>query len=89
MQLADNLEAERGATRVGLTLAQPASTGSAEWDTAIAALCEYRLNADALPVPDWINGRPGNSSAPWSPPSSDYDIPIDIGRVPAEFLAAS
>jgi len=40
LQLADNLAAERGATRVGLTLTEPAPTGAEEWDAAIAALCE-------------------------------------------------
>lgn len=40
LQLADNLAAERGATRVGLTLTEPAPTGSAQWDAAIAAICE-------------------------------------------------
>lgn len=62
LQLADNLAAEQGATRVRLTLTEPAPTGSELWDTAIAALSEYRLNADALPVPEWVTkrtGRPG------------------------------
>ncbi|MBG6212925.1 MAG: helix-turn-helix domain-containing protein [Cryobacterium sp.] len=86
LQLADNLAAERGATRVGLTLTEPAPTGSVQWDTAIAALCEYRLNADALPVPEWVGARSGNPGAPWTPRTSDYDIPVDISQVPAEFL---
>jgi transcriptional regulator with XRE-family HTH domain len=92
LQLADNLAAEAGATRVGLTLTEPATTGSLEWDAAIAALCEYRLNADALPVPDWIDTRTGTaetSSAAalgWAPHTSDYDIPVDLARVPPEFL---
>ncbi|MEC5151441.1 helix-turn-helix transcriptional regulator [Cryobacterium sp. GrIS_2_6] len=84
-QLADNLAAERGATRVGLTLTEPLPTGSGHWDTAIAALCEYRLNADALPIPDWIVARTGTAGSPWSPSTSDYDIPADVDRVPREF----
>lgn len=96
LQLADNLAAEAGTTRVGLTLTEPASTGSLEWDTAIAALCEYRLNADALPVPDWIGTRTGtartastdaeNPSTGWAPHTSDYEIPVDLAQVPPEFL---
>ncbi|TFD70421.1 helix-turn-helix domain-containing protein [Cryobacterium fucosi] len=90
LQLADNLQAERGATRVGLTLTEPASTGSAHWDAAIAALCEYRLSADALPVPDWVfasaASASGSSSALWAPRTSEYDIPVDETAVPAEFL---
>jgi hypothetical protein len=90
LQLADNLAAETGATRVGLTLTEPATTGSLEWDAAIAALCEYRLNADALPVPDWIGTRTGTSgtgSTGWAPHTSDYDIPVDLAQVPPEFLS--
>lgn len=86
LQLADNLAAERGATRVGLTLTEPEPTGSAQWDAAIAALCEYRLNADSLPVPDWVGARLGNPDSPWAPRTSDYDIPVDTDQVPAEFL---
>ncbi|TFC19496.1 helix-turn-helix domain-containing protein [Cryobacterium glucosi] len=85
LQLADNLAAERGATRVGLTLTEPLPTGSEHWDIAIAALCEYRLNADALPIPDWILGMEGNPDNPWSPRTSDYEIPADVDRVPREF----
>ena len=87
LQLADNLAAEHGATRVGLTLTEPAPTGSLHWDAAIAALCEYRLVADALPVPEWISTRPGNPNEPWAPPTSDYDIPADQTQVPPVFLS--
>lgn len=86
LQLADNLAAEHGATRVGLTLTEPVPTGSPPWDAAIAALCEYRLNADALPVPDWINAQTRISSTTWSPKNSDYEIPVDPAQVPFEFL---
>ena len=85
LQLADNLAAERGATRVGLTLTEPLLTGSEHWDTAIAALCEYRLNADALPLPDWILGRVGSPDSRWSPRTSDYDISAEAEQVPREF----
>lgn len=84
IQLADNLAAEHGATRVNT---EPAPTGSLHWDAAIAALCEYRLAADALPVPEWINTRPGNPDESWAPPTSDYEIPVDQAQVPPEFLS--
>jgi transcriptional regulator with XRE-family HTH domain len=87
IQLADNLAAERGATRVGLTLTEPATTGSEHWDVAIAAICEYRLNAGSLPVPEWISARVGNPSAPWRPKTTVYNIPADLAQVPAEFLS--
>jgi hypothetical protein len=86
LQLADNLAAESGATRVGLTLTEPAPTGSEEWDLAIAALCEYRLNAERLPVPKWIFTRKGISGKRWAPQTSDYEIPTDLTKVPRQFL---
>ncbi|WP_104196241.1 helix-turn-helix domain-containing protein [Cryobacterium sp. M15] len=86
IQLADNLAAEAGATRVGLTLTEPAPTGSAHWDAAIAALCEYRLNADALPVPEWITAQVGNPDEPWQPRTTRYNILADPAEVPPEFL---
>ncbi|SEN98613.1 helix-turn-helix domain-containing protein [Cryobacterium luteum] len=91
IQLADNLAAEVGATRVGLALTEPAPItcghDSAQWDAAIAALCEYRLNADSLPVPQWITNRAGNPGNPWKPETTVYDIPADLTQVPAEFLS--
>ncbi len=87
LQLADNLNAETGATRVGLTLTEPAPTGSTQWDAAIAALCEYRLNSDGLPLPSWILSRTGTPGAAWAPRTSDYFIPADPAHVPREFLS--
>ena len=86
IQLADNLAAETGATRVGLTLTEPAPTGSVHWDSAIAALCEYRLNEDKLPIPDWIKLRKGRPNEHWTPQTSDYKIDVHIASVPREFL---
>ena len=86
LQLADNLAAESGATRVGLTLTEPAPTTSEEWDAAIAALCEYRLNSERLPVPKWITVREGLLGKQWAPQISDYKIPADLTKVPKEFL---
>lgn len=86
LQLADNLAAESGATRVGLTLTEPTPTTSKEWDAAIAALCEYRLNSERLPVPKWITARKGLLGKRWAPHTSDYKIPADLTKVPREFL---
>ena len=85
LQRVDILAAEHGATRVGLT--EPAPTGSLHWDTAIAALCEYRLAADGLPVLEWIGTRTGSPNDPRTPPTSDNDIPGGLAQVPPEFLA--
>jgi hypothetical protein len=86
LQLADNLAAAHGAGRIGLTLTEPAPTGSPNWDAAIAAVCEQRLNAESLPIPGWINARAGDSSAFWAPRTSAYDIPADSAQVPPEFF---
>ncbi|MCU1419883.1 MAG: family transcriptional regulator [Mycetocola sp.] len=86
LQLADNLAAEHGASRVALTLTEP-STGSEQWDATIAALCEYRLIAEGLPVPDWVHTWTGNPSTLWAPRTSDYDIPVDVSQVPQVFLS--
>lgn len=87
IQLADNLAAEKGATKVGLTLTEPAPTGSKEWDAAIAALTEYRLNVGRLPVPDWVGLRKGLKGGRWTPRTSKYDLKVDARRVPREFLS--
>ena len=96
IQLADNLAAETGLARHSLTLAEPApvldqqghsSEHPAHWDAAIAALCEYRLNEESLPVPAWIRARAGTPDSPWSPRTSIYDIPADLTQVPPQFLS--
>jgi transcriptional regulator with XRE-family HTH domain len=85
IQLNDNLHAEVGATRVGLTITEPPLTGHRGWDAAIAALCELHLNRDALPVPAWINSVERTSPSDWTLSGGRYRVPIDRGRVPAEF----
>src|ERR1700712_2912934 len=86
LQLADNLAAEHGATKVGLVITEPAPTGSSHWDAAIAALCEFRLSASALPIPSWVTDRIGLPDTLWAPRTSDYDIPADATQVPDAFL---
>ena len=86
IQLADNFAAEEGATKVGLALTQPVTTGSKNWDAAIAAICEYRLKSKRLPVPDWVKAEKGCPSSEWTPRTSDYNILPDSRNVPKEFL---
>ena len=86
LQLADNLAAEHGSTKVGLVLTEPAPTGSGRWDAAIAALCEFRLIASALPIPSWVTDQIGLPDTLWAPRTSDYDIPADETLVPDAFL---
>ena len=58
IQLNDDLAAEHGALRVALTVAPPAMVGDRRFDAFIAALVEYRLRSERLPIPEWIS-EPG------------------------------
>ena len=55
IQMNDNLVAERGLLRGVLAVTEPESTGSKTWDSAIAALVAYRLNAQQVPLPSWVH----------------------------------
>lgn len=55
IQVNDNLVAEHGLLRGVLAITEPESTGSKTWDAAIAALVAYRLNQDAIPLPEWVS----------------------------------
>lgn len=55
IQLNDDLQRERGITRGILGLSEPATTGNKVWDAAIAALVAWRLNQEALPLPEWVD----------------------------------
>lgn len=55
IQLNDDLQRERGITRGVLGLSEPATTGNKVWDAAIAALVAWRLNQEALPLPEWVD----------------------------------
>lgn len=89
LQLSDNLLAEHGATRVGLALTEPAPTGSEQWDAATAALCEYRLGADCLPIPDWITARAGNRTPGGLHAQASTTSPPTRRRCPASSAAAA
>ena len=55
IQMNDNQVAEHGLLRGILAITEPESTGSKTWDAAIAGLVAYRLNQDAVPLPEWVN----------------------------------
>jgi transcriptional regulator with XRE-family HTH domain len=55
LQLNDNLLAEHGLVRGILGLAEPESTGDPVWDAAIAALVAWRLGAEGIPLPAWVD----------------------------------
>ena len=55
LQLNDNLLAEHGLVRGVLGLTEPEPTGDAVWDAAIAALVAWRLGAESIPLPAWVD----------------------------------
>ncbi|GAA2231677.1 hypothetical protein GCM10009851_15810 [Herbiconiux moechotypicola] len=58
LQLNDNLLAEHGLVRGVLGLAEPEPTRDLVWDAAIAALVAWRLGAERIPLPTWVD-EPG------------------------------
>ena len=58
--LSDELAAAPGPLRVALCVAPPAPCGDARYDAALAALAEYHLAKDGLPIPEWV-GQPERS----------------------------
>lgn len=55
LRYSDNLAATNGVDRVVLTAVEPPPTGSAIWDTALAAVTEYWLEKERLPKPTWVH----------------------------------
>lgn len=86
LQLNDNLRAEHGATRFALAISEPESTGSTQWDAAIAAIVEHHLSAEQLPLPEWVLDPARALRRSWVLGESDYTLTPDASRVPPEFL---
>jgi transcriptional regulator with XRE-family HTH domain len=86
IQLSDNLVAEHGAVRFALTLSEPEKTGLKHWDAALAALVEYRLNEERLPIPEWVQSSARFLGKSWTLGAGPYTFTPDVARVPQEFL---
>ena len=54
VQIADDLSAADGATRVALCLTPPAPTKNSTLDAVLAALVDHVLSRDGLPRPKWV-----------------------------------
>ena len=72
IQVNDDLADEPPATRLALCLTPPPLTGDRCVDAFLAAVVEYRLRKDRLPVPDWT-----------SLPDRYCDPPWDVAGIPA------
>lgn len=55
ISFSDSLKKQDQGVRVAITLNAPENTGSELYDAALAALVEYWLNVDSLPVPAWVH----------------------------------
>ena len=65
VQLSDDLAGEAAANRVALCVTPPPLTGDRGVDAFLAAVVEYRLGEDRLPVPDWTSQRERYCDPPW------------------------
>ena len=78
--LNDDLAAVPGPLRVALCVAPPPLCGDARFDAAIAAMVEYHLTKDSLPLPEWVHEPSRVLSEPWA--VSPY---TDVSEVPTVF----
>jgi transcriptional regulator with XRE-family HTH domain len=80
--LSDDLAGSPGPLRVALCVAAPALCGDARFDAAIAALVEYHLRRDDLPLPEWVHEPNRTLSDPWavSPYTDAAEVPIELQR---------
>ncbi len=83
IQVADNLAGEHGIRRLLVALNEPTRI-SPEWDDALAALAEWRLTEEGLPLPEWIATRPGNPNRRWAPKvtADGWRSPASEERIP-------
>jgi transcriptional regulator with XRE-family HTH domain len=85
IQLNDNLTAEHGAVRFALAITEPETTGTKQWDAAIAALVTHHLEAEHLPVPEWATQPSRFLKRAWVFGVGPYTLAPDLHRVPAAF----
>ena len=87
IQFSDNLAAENGVTRVVLAANEPEPTGSALWDAALAAVTEYWLGRDGLPLPEWVGSTTRSLSHRTVLSGNAYTQTVRDENIPAPFAA--
>ena len=85
LQLNDNLVAEHHEVRFALTIAEPTRTGRRQWDAAIAALVELRLEEEGLPIPSWVTSADRRLKREWVFGAGPYVTPVGISASPEPF----
>jgi len=87
LQLGNELQGSDGVTRLLLAYQAPSTTGSQQWDAAIAALVEYRLNVVGVPLPHWLSEPRFSLAQPETLLVHEkYNYPVDPSEVAPEFL---
>ena len=87
LQLANELAGADSVTRTLLSYQAPTSTGSRQWDSALASLVEYRLNQLGAPLPTWLDEPSFRLESPESLQTHEHhNYPVDPSAVAAEFL---
>jgi hypothetical protein len=75
IQCADNLRGHRGESLITLCVQEPAPTGDARFDAAMAAVVEHFFTEQGLPAPTWVDQPKRFLLTPWI---SDPYAPADI-----------
>ncbi|EPR76012.1 hypothetical protein ADILRU_1673 [Leifsonia rubra CMS 76R] len=88
LDYSDGLNASEGVDRIVLALTEPGATGSALWDSAIAAVTDYWLSKDNLPLPQWVTSEKRVLPRPTALVTavSEYNLPPEVENVADEFL---
>lgn len=83
IQFNDDLVREHGALRVAIVAAPPAPTGDDRYDAFLAALVEFRLREERLPLPTWTTEH--SLTERWFVDPNSVGDPATIGATPKPF----
>jgi hypothetical protein len=86
LDLSQGLAAEDPVTRAALSVLSPATTGSREWDAALAGLVEHRLDEVRIPAPVWTAESERVADRLVSPQLGVYDLPTEVANGLPAFL---
>ncbi|MDA8117231.1 MAG: helix-turn-helix transcriptional regulator [Actinomycetota bacterium] len=80
--LSDDLSSAARDLRVALCVAPPPPCGDTRFDAAVAAVVEYHLERDGLPIPAWVNDATRSLPEPWvaTPGLEDGEVPPAFAR---------
>ena len=85
LSLNDSLSAQPPGIQVVLTISDPGTTGSAEFDALVAGLVEHILRRRRLPVPAWVNEPSRFLDQEWFVDDSPYARAHDKDTSPRAF----